>query len=824
MIKINRTGVFLQVRLNSSRMPGKALLNLSGKPLIAHVMDRLSVVPADVRAILTSNESEAVLRPIVDKTGWELFVGDSQNVLKRFVDAARFYEIDTVIRATGDNPLSSSEVAIETMNLFIGTDADLAYLKPIPYGSGVEVVKREALIRALDQTMIPYDLEHVTPYLYAHPNEFKIVTRKYYDDKVSREDIKVSVDTREDYERVNYFIKRLNEKKINMTMQSVVELWDELDFSKFRTILFVVTAGKKWGLGHLKRMFRLANFFSEDFRIFFSLKDEDEDALRLIHAEKHLYVPYENLDSITQVEGVFDRVITDVRDTTVREMEQYLKYGPVYSIDDLGGGGQLPFANIRMLPSLVNHKNFNFDGVSYLLLDPFLLKQERIRSGSARIKKILVTFGGSDPARLTQKILSALTGRGFEVTAVVGPFFNGKVIFPPDCEGVYSPDSLFSYIKDSDLVITSYGMTLMESLYLKRPVLVVNPSAYHDALTEAFQYPFFVKKEEGSKFCESVIENIAAIDKENQLGEKESRLTAFYQLNWGANIEKLVKVIKKSSPSIALCRSCSSLDVSIVSRSEKWNMYKCNSKGCGLFFMERLIDEKVSYDKNYFFDEYKKQYGKTYEEDREMIRILAGQRIKIIQKYLKSGKMLDFGAGLGFFAEYAKECGFDPVCCDISSSACEYIEKKVGIKAYCADQSYLEKQEEQFDVITSFYVLEHIKDFKKLLFLFSSHLRKNGVLALATPNGNGISIKKRWNEYKEKHPADHFFIFSPPILINELKRFGFKKIRIRITGIHPERIVKSKRLLKSKLFCSFIRIYANFLKLGDTFEIYAKKG
>ena len=79
----NRIGIFLQVRLNSSRMPGKALLNLAGKVLVQHTIERLSVVPADVRAILTTKESEEALKDIAEANGWEVFCGDAQNVLKR---------------------------------------------------------------------------------------------------------------------------------------------------------------------------------------------------------------------------------------------------------------------------------------------------------------------------------------------------------------------------------------------------------------------------------------------------------------------------------------------------------------------------------------------------------------------------------------------------------------------------------------------------------------------------------------------------------------------------------------------------------------------
>ena len=115
---LKRTGLFLQVRLNSNRLPGKALLNLSGKPILIHVLEKMNVVPADVRVIVTTKDCKDTFRNIASNFGWEIFYGDDQNVLKRFVDAAIFYKVDIIIRATADNPLLSSEIAMETLDLF----------------------------------------------------------------------------------------------------------------------------------------------------------------------------------------------------------------------------------------------------------------------------------------------------------------------------------------------------------------------------------------------------------------------------------------------------------------------------------------------------------------------------------------------------------------------------------------------------------------------------------------------------------------------------------------------------------------------------------
>lgn len=807
-----RIGIFLQVRLNSSRMPGKALLNLAGKLLIQHTIERLSVVPADVRVILTTKECEGVLKYIAEENGWEIFCGDSQNVLKRFVDAALFFDVETIVRATGDNPLTSSEITMETLSAFDKENADLAHIAPAPYGSGVEVVKRSALIKALEKASMPYEFEHVTPYIYGNENEFKIVTAKYHSEEVGREDVKISVDTREDYERVNFFVKKLMEKKLNMTIQSVVDLWNKVDFSKIREILFIVSAGGHFGFGHLQRMFLLADKLSSDFNIIFSLKESCSDAEKLVKEKNYILLPFKDIEEKIRTKGPYDRVIVDIRDTSKDEMMTYKTFGPVFSIDDMGDGGQLAFCNIKMLPSLNSGFKFNFSGIEYLLLNSEL-KKKNIKT--KKVKKILVTFGGSDPARLTNKVLNLISGKGFEITAVVGPFFREKINNFDDVKNVFSPDSLAELIAETDLVITSFGMTLMESLYTNTPVLIVNPSEYHNDLTRKFRYPFML-----TKISDLLPEDF--INKINEIEEdKKEILNTFFQLPFGENIEHLIKVIDKSSPAISLCQGCSSVNTELIYRTEKWNMYRCNK--CGLFYLETFLPNENTYASDYFLEEYKQQYGRTYEEDREKIRALAIPRLKMVSKYVKSGKLLDFGSGLGFFAEYAKENGFTPVCYDISKYACSYIKEKLGIDSVCGNQSLLEKNSDKFDVINSFYVIEHVNDFRKLLFLFATHLRKNGVLALATPNGSGFSVKRKFALYAKKHPNDHVFIFTPNLLKRELKRLGFKNIKIRITGIHPERMIKMKFLLKNKMFLKLINLYAKFFRLGDTFEIYAQK-
>ncbi len=104
-------GVLLQVRLDSSRLPNKALLELGGRSVIEHAMLSLRRIPAAVHAIVTDEESRELLEPRAVKCGFGVAVGPRDDVLERYVLAARAYGVTRVVRATGDNPLVSWELA-----------------------------------------------------------------------------------------------------------------------------------------------------------------------------------------------------------------------------------------------------------------------------------------------------------------------------------------------------------------------------------------------------------------------------------------------------------------------------------------------------------------------------------------------------------------------------------------------------------------------------------------------------------------------------------------------------------------------------------------
>jgi spore coat polysaccharide biosynthesis protein SpsF len=167
-------GLFLQARLGSTRLPRKALLPLGGATVLQLAMRALARVPAGVRALLTEPASEGTFAGLAKEEGFELFVGSEEDVLDRFCRAAARFGVQRVVRATGDNPLVSPAQVRSLLELHQGSGWQLSHYLGPPLGTGVEVVEASALAEAGEKAADPYEREHVTPYLYRHPERFRV--------------------------------------------------------------------------------------------------------------------------------------------------------------------------------------------------------------------------------------------------------------------------------------------------------------------------------------------------------------------------------------------------------------------------------------------------------------------------------------------------------------------------------------------------------------------------------------------------------------------------------------------------------------------------
>ncbi len=163
--------IVLQARVDSSRLPGKALLPLGGKPMILRVMEALNRIPAEMRVLACPEDSLSAFAELAGEAGFTLFAGPKEDVLDRFCLCLRKFGIRHIIRATGDNPFVFADAAYTIITEALALGADYAGYGGLPPGAGVESVNAKALLLAGTEAVSQYDREHVCPYLYTHPGK-----------------------------------------------------------------------------------------------------------------------------------------------------------------------------------------------------------------------------------------------------------------------------------------------------------------------------------------------------------------------------------------------------------------------------------------------------------------------------------------------------------------------------------------------------------------------------------------------------------------------------------------------------------------------------
>jgi spore coat polysaccharide biosynthesis protein SpsF len=192
--------VVLQARLDSTRLPGKALLRLGGRPLIYRVMEALRRIEAGVYILASPEDCAKDFAPLAEEAGFLFCPGPKDDVLGRYCLAVRRYSIGRVIRATGDNPFVFADAAAAINAEALALGADYAAYSGLPYGAGVESVSAEALLRAEREAVSGPEREHVCPYLYGHPEIF-LLHRPLAPRNWRGPSIRLTVDTPEDYRR-----------------------------------------------------------------------------------------------------------------------------------------------------------------------------------------------------------------------------------------------------------------------------------------------------------------------------------------------------------------------------------------------------------------------------------------------------------------------------------------------------------------------------------------------------------------------------------------------------------------------------------------------
>ena len=196
----------IQARHGSSRLPGKALMKLAGKPMLAHVIERAVAIGWPVMVATSTEKQDDKIAKLATKCGVKVHRGDQKDVLGRMSDAARHARI--VIRITGDCPLIAPDVAQAVFQHYVQGGDVIATndtsCSGWPDGMDVEVFTAESLHQAADQATEDRDREHVTRWIRRHRQHVIL------DGPKDGPKVKLSVDTQTDFDRVARVFAKLN--------------------------------------------------------------------------------------------------------------------------------------------------------------------------------------------------------------------------------------------------------------------------------------------------------------------------------------------------------------------------------------------------------------------------------------------------------------------------------------------------------------------------------------------------------------------------------------------------------------------------------------
>ncbi len=209
-------GCIIQARVSSTRFPKKILQNLDKEnKVLEYVISQVKNSKKVDQIIIatTSLKDDDVVVDISEKNGCEVFRGSEDDVLDRYFQCARKFELDVIVRVTSDCPLIDPQVIDQIIGEYESGSFDYVtntFPRTFPKGLDVEVFSRETLDKMWKNAELPSEREHVTQFVFDN-NEFRIGNVK---NNVDLSYMRWTLDERKDFEFLVSIIKRIKNKPI----------------------------------------------------------------------------------------------------------------------------------------------------------------------------------------------------------------------------------------------------------------------------------------------------------------------------------------------------------------------------------------------------------------------------------------------------------------------------------------------------------------------------------------------------------------------------------------------------------------------------------
>lgn len=520
------TAAIIQARMTSSRLPGKVLMPLAGKPVLWHIVHRLRRcwLVGTIAIATSTNASDDPIEEFASREGVTVVRGPEDNVLERYWIAAKQLGADIIVRVTGDAPLVDPATVDYLVDALVRSRADYCVGDPqVPcIHEGFSPFTFRALQRLVGEAADdPVAREHVTAYFNIHPESFT-VTYVPIDPDYQFSGARLSVDTPADLRFLEEVYARLNVPAGEADVRDVVRLLrsapDLLKINahvhqkspteRSRRIIFRCDGDARLGLGHVVRCLALADELrdSQSCGVTFAMASGPVgfDLVRRANypVEEKGHLPEEAWLEAVIRELQPDALVLDTRSEQLSggRVEEWRSNGLVIITIDDPSERRLA-ADLAFYPPVPQVRKLDwtgFTGQLYVGWEWVVLRREfaqRPPRVPRRRPTVLVTMGGSDPAGLTLKAVEArdLLDDDFNTVIVLGPGFSYKpalerVLAEGRCCGMEvleDVQDMSRVMAQADLAVTSFGVTAYELAAMGVPAIYLCLTEDHAASASA---------------------------------------------------------------------------------------------------------------------------------------------------------------------------------------------------------------------------------------------------------------------------------------------------------------------------------------------------
>lgn len=229
-----KIAAIIQARQGSSRLPGKALIDIVGKPALQRVIERIrsAKLVDDVIVATTTNEEDDAIVELCKKLECNYFRGSENDVLDRVLNAAKEFKTDVVVEVTGDCPLIDYSHIDNLIDWHLINDADMTMNileRTFPRGYDIRIFDTKTLERVNEEVDNNVDRQHVSTWMYLNPKGKQNYTVQNWSapPEQNRPDIEVTLDTPEDLELIRWLYEFEKQGyNIELTCQNVINLID----------------------------------------------------------------------------------------------------------------------------------------------------------------------------------------------------------------------------------------------------------------------------------------------------------------------------------------------------------------------------------------------------------------------------------------------------------------------------------------------------------------------------------------------------------------------------------------------------------------------